>query len=271
MCLAGLKAATENIQIRILHVDDDSSVQEITKLMLLDLNGGFEIDRACCVDEAFKKLSNKQYDVVVSDYEMPQKDGLHFLNELREQKSKIPFILFTGKGREEVAIQALNLGVDAYHNKQGSPETVYGELFHSINLVVDRSKAKRALEESEKRYHALMEKASEAIFVHNIHGQIVDVNQKACRNLGYTKEELLKITVADIDGEAIKAGKGDLLWPRVIAGESFTFESSHKRKDGSVFPIEVSIGSISVGNEIFIMGLSRDITERKRTEAILKS
>ena len=92
--------------------------------------GNFEIDHACCVDEALKKISNGNYDVVISDYEMPQKDGLQFLKELRAQTNEIPFILFTGKGREEVAIKALNLGADAYINKQGDPETVYAELSH---------------------------------------------------------------------------------------------------------------------------------------------
>ncbi len=126
--------------------------------------GDFEIDHACCVDEAFKKLSTGKYDVVVSDYEMPQKDGLQFLKELHEQNNEIPFILFTGKGREEVAIQALNLGADAYHNKQGNPETVYGELSHSINLVVDRSKAKHALRESEARHRVISDVIGDIAF-----------------------------------------------------------------------------------------------------------
>ena len=143
-----LAAAKQKERIRVLHVDDDSSLRKISKLILLDLDSSFEIDQACCVDEGLSKLAVGCYDVVVSDYEMPQKDGLQFLTELREQKNEIPFILFTGKGREEVAIKALNLGADGYHNKQGNPETVYGELSHSINLVVDRSKAKQALLES---------------------------------------------------------------------------------------------------------------------------
>ena len=201
---------------------------------------------------------------------MPQKDGLQFLKELREQKNEIPFILFTGKGREEVAIKALNLGADGYHHKQGSPETVYGELTHSINLVVDRSKAKQALEESEKRYHNLMEQASEAILVHDSKGRIVGANQRACKNLGYTKEELSGMRIAEIDSELAENQKHVLLWPRVIAGETFTFESHQKRKDGSTFPVEVSLGPITIGKEILVIGLTRDITERKKNEDLLK-
>ena len=63
---------------------------------------------------------------------MPQKTGLEFLKELREQQNEIPFILFTGKGREEVVVKALNLGADRYINKHGSPETVYCELADAI-------------------------------------------------------------------------------------------------------------------------------------------
>jgi DNA-binding response OmpR family regulator len=108
--------------VRILHVDDDTSIREISKLMLMNLESSFDIDNACCVDEAVKKLSTGQYDIVISDYEMPMKNGLEFLKELREQKNDVPFIIFTGKGREDVAVKALNLGADSYINKNGSPE-----------------------------------------------------------------------------------------------------------------------------------------------------
>ena len=140
-------ALGKKCSIRILHVDDDPSMQELTKLMLLDLDSSFEIDNACCVDEAFGKLAVGHYDVVVSDYEMPQKDGLQFLTDLRKQNTQIPFVLFTGKGREEVAIKALNLGADAYCNKQGDPETVYGELSHGIKRSVEHQKAKKQLQD----------------------------------------------------------------------------------------------------------------------------
>ena len=141
--------------IRVLHVDDDASLLEISELILKDQYSGFEIDHACCVDEGLSKLAIGNYDIVVSDYEMPQKNGLQFLKEIRQSKSQIPFILFTGKGREEVAIKALNLGADGYHNKQGSPETVYGELSHSIKLLVERNKTKIALREQDLRFTKL--------------------------------------------------------------------------------------------------------------------
>jgi PAS domain S-box-containing protein len=256
--------------IRILHVDDDPSLQVISKQILLEMDN-FEVDHACCVDEALRKLAVGHYDVVVSDYEMPQKDGICFLKLLKEQNNEIPFILFTGKGREEVAIKALNLGVHGYYTKQGSTETVYGELAHGIRLAAERAKAKTALEESEKRYRTLMEQAAEAIFVHDPNGQVIDVNQLGCKNLGYTREELLSMNIVDFAPNATKNGQGGIFWPKVLAGQSLTFGSYQKRKDKSLFPIEVTIGPITIGKETLVLALTRDITKQMKAEETLKS
>jgi len=64
---------TRESAIRVLHVDDDPSILEISKLMLIDMGSNLDIDNACCANEAFKKLSTINYDIVVSDYEMPKK------------------------------------------------------------------------------------------------------------------------------------------------------------------------------------------------------
>ena len=78
------------------------------------------------------------------------------------------------------------------------------------------------------------------------------------------------MTIADIDSEATENKKNVLLWPRVVAGETFTFESHQKRKDGSTFPVEVSLGPITIGKETLVIGLTRDITERRKNEELLK-
>ena len=82
------KTANGEGRLHILHVDDDQGFLEVSK-SLLELEGNFEVDNASSVDEAFKKLEEQSYAAVISDYEMPQKNGLDFLKELREQKTKI--------------------------------------------------------------------------------------------------------------------------------------------------------------------------------------
>lgn len=254
---------------RVLHVDDDEGLLEVAK-EILRMEGNLEIDTAVSVDEAFKKIKANAFDVVVSDYEMPQKNGLQFLQELKEQKNDLPFIIFTGKGREEVAVKALNLGADGYYNKQGNPATVYGELAHGIRLAAERSKAKSALEESEKRYRTLMEQASEAIFVHDTKGKILDVNQQVCKNLRYTREELLSMNIREISPVAAKNKQMDEIWAKVVSGQPIIFESNEKRKDQSTFPVEVSLNSITFDKEKLVMAIVRDITERKQAETKIK-
>jgi PAS domain S-box-containing protein len=265
-----LAVSNKKSVIHVLHVDDDSSLQEITKLMLLDLNSSLEIDHACCVDEGLSKLTVGHYDVVVSDYDMPLKNGLDFLRELRQHKNMVPFILFTGKGREDVAVTALNLGAEGYFHKQGSPETVYGELAHGITLVTEKAKAKSALEASEKRYHTLMNNAAEAIFIHDTKGKILDVNQQACKNLQYTREELLSKSIKDISVTAEDDKQVSQVWLKVLAGNTINLQSTQIRKDKSKFPVEVTLTTISFDKEKLVIALVRNVTERKKAEDYLK-
>ena len=118
--------------LRVLHVDDDDCFLKVSK-QILELEAKIKVETATSVYEAFKKLKQFHYDVVVSDYEMPGKNGLQFLEELKKIAKSPPFILFTGKGREEVAAKALNLGAFRYLNKYGDPETVYAELRSCIH------------------------------------------------------------------------------------------------------------------------------------------
>ena len=85
--------------LHILYVDDNRIAVEVSK-QILTMENNFEIETASSVDEAFQKIERQPFDAVISDYEMPQKNGLDFLKELRQQQKDIPFILFTVKGRE---------------------------------------------------------------------------------------------------------------------------------------------------------------------------
>src|SRR4030042_5383306 len=98
----------EKKPISVLHVDNELGLLKVVK-RCLELQGPFHVDTAGSVEEALTKLEKEQYDAVISDYQMPKKDGLEFLKQLRKEGNDIPFIILTGKRREEVAIKALNL------------------------------------------------------------------------------------------------------------------------------------------------------------------
>ncbi|HTZ19414.1 MAG TPA: PAS domain S-box protein [Opitutaceae bacterium] len=139
-------------------------------------------------------------------------------------------------------------------------------------LFLDYEKQLRdrtTLAESEARFRTMMEQAADAVFLRDRAGWILDANRKACQSLGYTREELLAMKIWEIDPDAFQAGKQDL-WDRVLAGEHFTFESHQKRKDGSTFPVEVTLGSVRLPLGPTVLSLVRDITDRKRVEASLE-
>lgn len=178
-----LKRVNSKDRLSILHVDDDQSVLNISKQLLMDM-GNFEVDSALSVDEAFQKLDKHPYDAVVSDYEMPKKTGLDFLKELRLQKNEIAFILFTGKGNEEIAATALNLGAEGYYSKEGFVETVYTELSHAIRLLVGRKHTLTRRRES--THHFKQVQYSEPSLIYNPdlseHENIYEFNQAGAEN-----------------------------------------------------------------------------------------
>jgi DNA-binding NarL/FixJ family response regulator len=125
--------------IRVLHVDDDTCILRISKA-ILEMIGTYQVETSSSVGEAFDKMGKVEYDVVVSDYHMPGKDGLQFLKELREKGNRISFVLFSGEDRDETRIEALSFGADGYFNKIGSPETVYRELSSGIESAIERAR-----------------------------------------------------------------------------------------------------------------------------------
>ena len=99
------------------------------------------------------------------------------------------------------------------------------------------------LRESEGRFRSLIEQAADAIFVHDFDGRFLEVNQQACASLGYTRDELLSMSVREVDPDAVSRRDSRKFWPNLPS----TFESRHRRKDGATFPVEVRLGPIEYG------------------------
>jgi PAS domain S-box-containing protein len=127
--------------ISILYVDDEPDLLEMGKIFLEE-SGDLKVDTVPSAREAVELLRTRLYDAVVSDFQMPDMDGIEFLKYIRQKAGNLPVILFTGKGREEVVIAALNNGADYYLQKGGEPEHLFAELKDKIHLAVDRQKAK---------------------------------------------------------------------------------------------------------------------------------
>lgn len=128
--------------MKILVVDDEPDFLELIKIFLERSSDEMEVDCVTSAEEALRQLGDECYEAVVSDYMMPDIDGLNLLKILkRERDLDIPFIMFTGKGGEEVAMDALNLGADGYFRKDGSPDMQYSILADAIEREVEELRA----------------------------------------------------------------------------------------------------------------------------------
>ncbi len=141
--------------------------------------------------------------------------------------------------------------------------------------------AEEEVKESEQRFRHLFEQSADALLVHDEEGRMVDCNVEACRSLGYTREELLSLSIKDLatnvlseEERAAKKEEGGSLWQRALASEPGvvvgTHVGKHRRKDGTTFPVEVRVGSAEYGGKRMIFAAARDISERKRAEEALR-
>jgi PAS domain S-box-containing protein len=264
-------ANSTDMTIRVLHVDDDSSFLHISKLMLKTLNDGLIIDGVSSVDEAFRKFSENQYDVIVSDFDMPTKNGLDFLKELKEKKVDIPFILFTGKGREEIAIEALNLGAAGYINKQGLPETVYGELVHCIKNTYKLMEAKIELQLSEEKYSALYKNSPDAITITGLKdGKIIEVNNSALHFFGFSESEIIGKTTIELDTWESATERNRFIALILQNGSIKNVEFRLRKKDKSIVIASMSASIITINNETCIHSTFRDVTEQTKDKALVQ-
>lgn len=140
--------------IRALYVDDEKVLLDLGK-RFLERSGTITLDIAGSARDAIQKLKDGLYDVIVSDYQMPVMDGIAFLKYLQGKCDDIPFILFTGKGREEVAIEALNNGAEFYIQKGGDPLSQFVELEHKIKQAVARRRSEQKVRYFNRLYAIL--------------------------------------------------------------------------------------------------------------------
>lgn len=434
--------------MKILFVDDEPDILEQSRIFLSKEDGRLEIETSTSAEEALNLLNKEEYDAIVSDYQMPEIDGLDFLRIVRgERESDIPFIIFTGKGREEVAMEALNLGADRYLQKGGDPKSQYGVLAQAIvqevnhwiserrarelealrstvrninqiltksrsienaskeicetllenkgyldisinlqensiirpiascgshemkewelrlvedqelelqegpecfkkvldsneELIIERKEKsdycqkckyclydkdhasvkipinlddrkiilslclrigrldddelklirelaydiqqgfkrmeiEEKLNESEEKYRTLFNQSINGIYLHDINGRILDVNEKACKQSGYAREELLKMTVFDLhpnEKDTMNMSKNKILrqWSEWGLEESHSIRAEHQRKDGTIYPVQVSAGIVRYNDKNRIIAIVQDITERNKFEDELR-
>ena len=251
--------------ISLLYVDDEPDLLDLCRLFL-EREKEFSVITVPSAKEALEVLEGGAVEAIISDYQMPVMDGIGFLKEVRKKFKDIPFILFTGKGREEVAIEAFDNGADFYLQKGGDPRAQFGELSHKIRQAIRRKKA----EEELRMMHSTVSNAPEGILWINEDGGITFFNDTICEMLGYSRDEFTRLTIRDISPHFIE-NHLDTDWFQTKQRKILTVQDINRKKDGSLIPVEISLNYSEFGPRAYVFAFVRDITDRKKAEDELKS
>ena len=250
--------------IKCLYVDDEPALLELAKEFL---EKGGEISVQTCESPgiATDLIEKDMPDVMISDFQMPDMDGIQFFKAVRGAGHDVPFILFTGKGREEVAIGALNAGIDFYLNKGGNPRAQFAELENVVKQLARRRQAEDAVSYNNRRFRHIIENIMDVVLIIDARGLIKYASPSTRHSVGFRPDELLGTCVFDhlhrddrepmIKSSTCTSKNVVPLQCRVRTrkGEYRWFESISR-----ALPSELGEGQFIIS--------SRDINERKRME-----
>ena len=262
-------------EIRVLHVDDERDFGEIVSMHLERIHDEIAVTSVGSAQAGLDRLDAESFDCVVSDHDMPTMDGLEFLRRVREKYPDLPFVLFTGKGNEEIASDAISAGVTEYLQKDVGTDQ-YTVLANRIERAVGERRAKTALEESERMLSTL---------ISNLPGMVY-----RARNEPDWPMEFVSDGADDLVGysaEALESGavsweslicddETDRLWTRVQtcidAGEPFEVSYRARTAEGEIrwfWERGRVVGETDDGVEI-LEGFITDITARRQREQELE-
>lgn len=257
--------------VRVLIIDDNKD-HRLLAVMALEA-AGYEVDQAADATTGKKMLQQNEFDVVLLDYRMPVRNGVEFLDDIKDSGLDVPVIFITGEGSEDVAVKAFTSGANDYIPKRTDFQVVIPK---KVREVVTRHRflkkveeEMRQIERNEKRYREFFADASDAIFIADARGDLTFVNDAMCGLTGYSKKELLgtnlfSYVLPDVQESPEKLAKSKRRRP----GEKRPLEFEMVRKDGSHMLVEFLATIKPEGEDSCrIEGIARDITLRKRDEA----
>jgi CheY-like chemotaxis protein len=189
-------------RIHVLCVDDDGAFLDLTRAWLSQIEG-FTVRTETDPHKALALLRDDatSTDAVVSDYQMPEMDGLTFLERVRESDPDLPFVLFTGEGSESIASRAITAGVTDYLQKHGPDQ--YDLLVNRVQNAVESRRVRQAAERERRIRGWILEATPVGIVGHDRWGDVLFLNDRAT--------EILVAPTAELDGSAYAEARWELL------------------------------------------------------------
>jgi PAS domain S-box-containing protein len=257
--------------IRLLYVDDEPDFAELVATQLERDHAEFSVDVHSSASDALEQLRAEDpgVDCVVSDFEMPDMDGLAFLEVVREEWPDLPFVLFTGRGSENIASEAISAGVTEYMQKATDPQQ-FEVLANRVRNAVEKYQTERQLERTETRYRRLVEQNLTGIYIIQ-DGEVMYANPKCEEIFGYEKAELESMTAFDLVAEEDHGTLRENIRKREDGEvEDMNYTLTGVRKSGERFEFDVHSGSIDHEGEPALLGSLIDVTEQRERERELE-
>lgn len=260
-------------EIAVLAVDDDPDLLDLTATFLEREQGVFDVRTETRADKALTQLKEdgKRTDVIVSDYDMPGMDGLEFLEAVREQLPAIPFILFTGKGSEEIASEAISAGVTDYLQK-GTDVSKYSVLANRLVNSVEQYRAREELKRSEAKFSKLVENSTDLISIVSEEGRFEYVSPSCEHIIGYSQDKLVGDSVFNYVHPEDRQKVMERFFESVENPDiepTITFRLNHPERDWTVLESRGRNLLSDDDLEGFVVN-TRDITELKEREQELE-
>ncbi|MCG3217825.1 MAG: PAS domain S-box protein [Candidatus Heimdallarchaeota archaeon] len=257
--------AKESKNYKILYVDDELGLLDLAKTFLEKEN--IEVITSNSSYESLERITDLKFDGIISDYQMPEMNGLELLTAIRSKGVTKPFIIFTGKGREDVAIDALNLGADRYIQKGSNLRTQYSILAQAIKNEITRWRSQEELKQREEEYRSLVENINVGVYRSTPDGKILQANSAFLKMFGFKSlSEVQEISVYDLY-EMPPLRNGHLQELKEIATQKRN-ELKLKKRDGSSFWASDSVRATfdDSGNFLWMDGILEDISDHKELE-----
>jgi len=225
--------------IRILVVDDLEALLDVVKY-ILESNPDFTVDTATSVDQALDFLGEQVYDIIISDYYMPEVNGLEFLKKVRSMNLSIPFVIQTGHGDEITALEALQSGADFFLEKGAEGPLQYLAFTQIINLLVSQNRMEKKLHLTSHKLENLCEISGEGLLYVNTEGDIQDVNPAFLKMTGCTENTVKDSSIQDLIPEEWKDGSSlSLKIMESPDGLSEEVRREYVRCTGDQFPVSI--------------------------------
>jgi PAS domain S-box-containing protein len=249
--------------ISVLCVDDEPGLADLTATFLKQFDGRFSTSTALSAQEGLDYLDENNVDCVVSDYDMPALDGLAFLEAVRATNPDLPFILFTGRGSEEIASDAISAGVSDYMQKESGNDQ-YAVLGQRILNVVHRHRSRVQQQETETRAETILGASPDAILV-SVGSEFVYANPAAVDLYDVPDKSALLGRQA---GEFIHPDYRDDVDRQLQQVESGERPADHIPRtlltlEGKEVPVEVTARHVMWDNDPGVVAIVRDLSDQE--------